>query len=99
MIVIGSIGPGWKVWLGTVIASLLLAVVAVSASVKIADRNTERQLKASEDARREYKLVTCDLVARILAGYEEEPPPTATGKSVAAAWLEEYRLLGCLPGK
>lgn len=91
--------PGWKVWGLTIVTSIVGSVGSVYASVQLAERGAAGQIRAAQDAAGEQRRVTCDLVARILAGYEEEPPVSETGRNVVQAWREQYRVLGCPPRK
>ena len=94
-----GLSPGWRVITLTRMSMVLMIVVSLLAAVKISESNTHRQIEREQQARAEGRRVTCDLVGRILTGYEEVPPPGETGKNVVEAWQEEYRILGCLPRK
>jgi hypothetical protein len=95
MIILGRISPGWKVLLSVLSISLICSMLSVYVSIKAAERSTEQRLRAEQVARDLQRRVTCDLTARILAGYAEVPPSTPAGKNVMEAWREEYRALGC----
>lgn len=91
--------PGWRVWLGTVITGVAGSVGSVYVSVRLAEQNSADQIRAAQAAASEQRRVTCDLVARILAAYEENPPVSETGRNVVDAWREQYRVIGCPPRK
>lgn len=96
-----SRAPGWKVWGITVVTVLLLVVLTVLASVRLAENNTRDAIARAEQskaqARMEQWQSTCQVVSYILTAYQETPPPTEAGRNVAQAWLDEYRILGCVP--
>ncbi len=91
--------PGWRLWLTLLVSGVLACVISIVASVKIADANTQDQIDRARAAAVQQRNVTCALLGRILAAYEETPPTTATGRNVVEAWLDEYRTIGCLPRK
>lgn len=91
--------PGWKVWGLTVVTGAIGSVGGVYVSVELAERNSAAQLDAARAAAGAQRAATCDLVARILAAYEEDPPVSETGRNVVAAWREQYRVIGCPPRK
>lgn len=81
------------------ITVLLGVTISVLVSVKVADHSIREQIRRQELTREESRVKACQVVGNILAAYQETPPPTVAGKNVAAAWLDEYRILGCLPRK
>jgi hypothetical protein len=96
MIVIGKIHPPtWRLLISIFAIAVFCCVTSVLVSIKYSDHATEQRLRAEEKSRHELYRQTCDLTTRILAGYAEAPPTTATGKSVVEAWREEFNVLGC----
>ncbi len=89
--------PGWRIWLVTVITLIGGMVLSVYVSIHTADENTQQSIQRARAAGAEQQRVVCGLISSILDAYKETPPPTVTGKNVANAWLEEYRIIGCLP--
>lgn len=91
--------PGWRLWAIMLCTVVVSSVVNIYVSVTLAGRNAHRSDTHDQALREEGRDVTCNLVGRILAGYEESPPLSEAGKNVVEAWREEYRILGCLPKK
>jgi hypothetical protein len=91
--------PGWRLWLIMLCTVVLSSIASIYVSVRVASHSAHRQDAHDQQLREEGRAVTCNLVARILAGYEESPPLSEAGKNVVEAWREEYRILGCMPKK
>lgn len=96
--------PGWRLWLSLLISGILACGLSIAASVVIADRNASEQLRrvaiAKEQATAEQRRGACQLVSSMLTTYQEIPGPmTAARQNVIDAWLNEYRIIGCLPRK
>ena len=91
--------PGWKLWAWTVVSVVILMMLTAAGTIHVAGVNAQRQVEQERKLREDGRRATCDLVSRILAGYEEVPPPGETGKNVVEAWRDEYRILGCKPIK
>ena len=91
--------PGWKLWGFTLITVLLASLMSIGASVRIADRNTERQLRIATEAKREAAAeqlkITCNTIEALIQAYAEIPPSTPAGKNVQQAYIDQYRVLDC----
>lgn len=87
------------------IVGIMVAVVSpltsIFASVQIAEGNARQVIAAQQQsqvaAREESRLRTCGTFAALLDVYVETPPQTPAGKGAQAAYLVQYRALGCQP--
>lgn len=94
-----------QVPLAWVFAGVLMTVgspmLSIFASVNIADRNADRQLKAvaaaKVEATAETKRITCSFFGSSMDVYKETPPSTAAGRAQLANYVELYRFTGCQP--
>lgn len=84
-----------------IMVTVLSPIFSVIAAVKIQERNAaeaDRKAAAAVAAQREEsRKAYCSFFARILAGYEEDPPRSTAGQNVANAWRDLYKLANCQP--
>lgn len=84
-----------------VVGSILGPVLSITASVKIAERNTAeivaQQEQAKAEAREQSRLLVCAFFSAQLDVWDETPPTTAAGKNLRQTNLEFYTASKCQP--
>ena len=70
--------------------SVVSPMVSILAAVQIAERRSQQQAT-------DLRSRSCDLYAKILGAYDEDPPATATGRGVREAYERQYQERGCTP--
>lgn len=77
--------------LGMVVCMIIAVVISVQASNRAIRQNIAQERAAQEEAKR----ATCEVIVKVSAAYQEDPPVTAAGKNAAAAWRELGRNFNC----
>lgn len=76
-------------------------VVAIFASVAIANRATERQLGVVQDQaaqlREEQRLRACSVYGALVTALADEPPRTKSGQALLDEYRHQYEIRDCTP--
>lgn len=86
-----------------VAVAVVSPVLAMLASVKIANRATARQLDAvraqADELREEQRLRACSVYGALIRTLTDDPPRTESGKALLGEYRRQYEIRDCTPAR